>query len=136
ARAFGRRRPPARAPPPRGGAGGVRGPDSPPALGTSGVIPAGPQRPDRALVAGRAGPQDELSPARWQALSAELNEIGARLADRGMRAVFHHHVATYVETAAEIDRLLETTQPGLIKLCLDTGHTTFGGADPVEILRR
>src|SRR5262249_50563737 len=56
------------------------------ALGTSEVILADPQRPDRALVAGRAGPQDELSPAWWQALSAGLNEIGARLADRGMRA--------------------------------------------------
>jgi inosose dehydratase len=106
------------------------------ALGTSEVILADPQRPDRALVAGRAGPRDELSPAQWQALSAGLNEIGARLADRGMRAVFHHHVATYVETAAEIDRLLETAQPELMGLCLDTGHAAFGGADPVEILRR
>lgn len=106
------------------------------ALGTTEVILADPMRPSRAPVAGRAGPADELSPEGWSALAAGLNRIGAALRERGMRAVFHHHGATYVETAAEIDRLLELTRPDLVGLCLDTGHAAYGGVDPVALLER
>lgn len=106
------------------------------AMGTTEVVLADPQRPERALVAGRAGPGDEVSPREWEALATGLNGIGEALKARGMRAVFHHHVATYVETAAEIDRLLEMTRPDLVGLCLDTGHAAFGGADPVAVLKR
>lgn len=106
------------------------------AMGTNEVILADPQRPQRFLCAGRAGSADELSPQGWQAMAEGLNRTGAALKARGMRAVFHHHVATYVETAAEIDRLLTLTDPELVGLCLDTGHAAYGGANPVEILRR
>lgn len=105
-------------------------------LGTREVILADPQRPPRAACAGRAGPTDELPPSLWQATADGLNRLGRTLASRGMSAVFHHHVATYVETAAEIDHLLDATDPRTVGLCLDTGHATYGGADPVEILRR
>jgi inosose dehydratase len=106
------------------------------ALGTSEVILADPQRPNRTLRAGWATAADEMPAAAWEATIRGLNQIGARLAERGMRAVYHHHVATFVETPAEIDRLLERTDPDLVGLCLDTGHAAFGGADPVALLRR
>lgn len=106
------------------------------ALGTTEVILADPMRPSRALVAGRAGPADELSAEGWDALATGLDRIGAALRDQGMRAVFHHHGATYVETEAEIDRLLELTRPDRVGLCLDTGHAAYGGADPVALLER
>lgn len=106
------------------------------ALGTRELILADPQRPARARCAGRAGPADEMTDDAWQATVDSLNRIGARLASRGMSAVFHHHVATYLETGAEINRLLERTDPRAISLCLDTGHAVYGGADPVELVRR
>lgn len=106
------------------------------ALGARQVILADPQRPSRARVAGRAGPADEMSPAQWQATIAGVRSIAEELAGRGLEAVFHHHVATYLETSAEIDHLLTATPPGLLGLCLDTGHAVFGGADPVAVLRR
>ncbi len=105
-------------------------------MGTRELILADPQRSDRTLCAGRAGPADEMAPAAWQATIDELNRIGRRLADRGMTAVFHHHVATYIETGPEIDRLLEQTDPRYVGLCLDTGHAVYGGADPVDLVRR
>ena len=40
-----------------------------------------------------------------------------------------------VQSAAEIDRLLNLTGPNLA-LLLDTGHATFAGADPVSLARR
>src|SRR5262249_31064700 len=54
----------------------------------------------------------------------------------GMRVVVHHHAGTFVETPDEIDRLLVATDPELVGLLLDTGHAVYGGADPLEVLRR
>jgi inosose dehydratase len=51
---------------------------------------------------------------------------------RGVEPVFHHHMGTRVETPAEIERLLELTDVGLL---LDTGHLTAAGGDPVAWLR-
>jgi inosose dehydratase len=104
--------------------------------GVNELILADKWRPVRAVIAGRATPADELPLGTWSVMADGLNRLGARLADRGMKAVFHHHVATYVETAAEINRLLALTDPRFVGLCLDTGHAVFGGADPIEILRR
>ena len=48
----------------------------------------------------------------------------------GFEAVLHPHAGTYVETADEIARVVDRLDPGLVGLCLDTGHFRFGGADP------
>jgi inosose dehydratase len=53
-----------------------------------------------------------------------------------VRCVFHHHCAGFVETPAEIERLLSLTDPHLVGLCFDTGHYTFGGGDAVEGVRK
>jgi inosose dehydratase len=45
--------------------------------------------------------------------------------------VFHPHIGTLIETADETRRLLESTDPSILGLCLDTGHWLFGtGEDP------
>jgi inosose dehydratase len=62
-----------------------------------------------------------------------LNRIAERLAARGMQAVFHPHAGTYVETRAEIDRLCKLTEPKLLRLCPDTGHLAYSGADPEAV---
>ena len=36
----------------------------------------------------------------------------------------------------EIDRLMELTDPGLVGLLYDTGHAVYGGADPLEVLKK
>jgi inosose dehydratase len=56
--------------------------------------------------------------------------------ETGLRTAFHHHSATYVETPAEVEALLDLTPPDLLGLCLDTGHYAYGGGDPLEALRR
>jgi inosose dehydratase len=71
-----------------------------------------------------------VSDAGWAHLFAMLDEIETITADHGVRQVLHPHVNTLVETADEVDRLLESSP---VAICLDTGHLTIGGADPVEI---
>ena len=58
-----------------------------------------------------------------------------RCLDEG-RTVFHHHCATFVETPQEIDALMQATDPALVGLCLDTGHATYGGGSPLDLLER
>jgi inosose dehydratase len=53
-------------------------------------------------------------------------------ADFGLDIVFHPHVATYVETPAEVSTFFDATCKSGIGLCLDTGHCHYGGGDPVE----
>ncbi len=56
--------------------------------------------------------------------------------ETGLRTVFHHHCATFVETPQEIDALMQATDPALVGLCLDTGHATYGGGSPLDLLER
>ena len=91
----------------------------------------------RTRVAGRVGPSDRLDERGWDALARGANLVARRVADAaGLRTVFHHHCATFVETPDEIDELLRRTDPALVGLCLDTGHAAFGGGDPVAVASR
>jgi inosose dehydratase len=52
----------------------------------------------------------------------------------GHRTAFHPHAGTFVETPAEVDRFAAATDPDLVGICLDVGHITVGGGDPVAAL--
>ncbi|MFE8100802.1 TIM barrel protein [Brenneria goodwinii] len=54
----------------------------------------------------------------------------------GVRAVIHPHAGGYVEFADEIDRIADEIPPEVAGFCLDTGHLTYSGMDPVEWLRK
>jgi inosose dehydratase len=95
------------------------------------------RHPERTRLAGRIRPEHGLDEQRWDALARGANLIARRVRDEtGLRTVFHHHCATFVETASEIDELMRRTDPSVVGLCLDTGHATFGGGDPVAIASR
>jgi len=93
--------------------------------------------PVRTLNGGRIRPEHGLDEARWKTLADGANRI-ARAVKRetGLRTVFHHHVGTWVETAAETARLLASTDPEVLGLCFDTGHWSFAGGDALEGIRR
>jgi inosose dehydratase len=94
--------------------------------------------PERDAFAGRAddAATPRLTDAGWArtvdllaTVSAETRAIGARIA-------FHPHAGTFVETPDEVDRLAESMDAGTLPFCLDVGHYTVGGGDPVAALRR
>jgi inosose dehydratase len=76
-----------------------------------------------------------LDEAGWERLAARLNEMGRRLAGRGLALAYHHHMGTVVQTEAEVDRLMAMTGPE-VGLLLDTGHLTFAGGDPAAVAQR
>jgi inosose dehydratase len=76
-----------------------------------------------------------LAEDEWPEFAARLNEVAARVADAGLHLAYHHHMGTVVESAAEVDRLMERTGEA-VGLLLDTGHAAFAGADPAALAHR
>lgn len=91
-------------------------------------------RDARAGTADAAG-TPAFDDAAWTALADVLHRIADEADALGHPTVFHPHAATYVETIDEIDRLVGSTDPSRIGVCLDTGHHLVAGGDPVEALR-
>jgi inosose dehydratase len=103
------------------------------------LILADDEDPARARIAGRIDKDGRSgwSDAQWREAAATIEAVARALRDQlGMRVVVHHHAGTFVETPAEIDRLLATTDADLVGLLLDTGHCVYGGGDPLDVLRR
>ena len=83
--------------------------------------------PERTRNAGRVTPQMGLSAAGWRTFAAGAGCIARAVRDEtGLRTVFHHHCAGYVETPEEIAQFLDATDPAAIGLVFDTGHYAFG----------
>ena len=93
--------------------------------------------PHRARAAGRVTPNLSLPAEWWQEAGDGITQIARAVRDEtGLRTVFHHHCATFVETPQEIEALMQATDPALVGLCLDTGHATYGGGSPLDLLAR
>lgn len=101
------------------------------------IVLAGEMIDARMEVAGRViEERDGMSENQWDDAVQILTRIAAGCRELGLATAFHHHAGTLVETPGEIERLSASTDPALIGLCLDTGHYSYGGGDPVEALRK
>lgn len=93
--------------------------------------------PVRTQYAGRIASQHGLSDGQWQVFASGVRRIALAVRQQtGLRTVFHHHCAGYVETPAEVETLMRLTPPHLVGLCFDTGHYRFGGGDPLAGMER
>lgn len=94
----------------------------------------------RTKRAGRITPDLMLEGRAWDTFARGVDRIARSVRDEtGLPCVFHHHCAGYVETPAEIDELMNRTDPELVGLVFDTGHYAFGagsfGAVPAGLTR-
>ncbi|SDN82001.1 inosose dehydratase [Aureimonas jatrophae] len=84
------------------------------------------------LVVG--GGARRLSGARsgdYDALAAALDKVVAIAEARGLKAQYHPHLSTIVETPAEVARIFEKTAIGF---CPDTAHLAAAGGDPAALV--
>jgi inosose dehydratase len=95
--------------------------------------------PVRTKMAGRITPDLGLAPSQWKTFAAGADRLAkAVFEETGLRTVFHHHCAGFVETPQEIATLMELTHPDRLGLVFDTGHFTYGagaaGADMIAFM--
>jgi inosose dehydratase len=72
---------------------------------------------------------------QWREYGERLNAFARYTRDHGVRLAYHHHMGAYVETPADVDRLLDNVGDD-VGLLFDTGHMMFAGGDPVDMLER
>lgn len=86
----------------------------------------------------RAAPLSErpvLAAADWAEYGRRLTLLADHVRIAGLQLVYHHHMGTIVQSEADIAALMAHTGPA-VQLLLDTGHATWGGADPAALARR
>jgi myo-inosose-2 dehydratase len=76
-----------------------------------------------------------LKPGDWPEFGRRVTQVAERTLAEGVRLVYHHHMGTIVESQADIDAFMKATGEAA-HLLLDTGHATWGGADPAALARR
>lgn len=76
-----------------------------------------------------------MKAADWAEFGRRITQVAERTLAQGVRLVYHHHIGTIVESAADIDAFMAATGEA-VHLLLDTGHATWGGADPAALARR
>jgi inosose dehydratase len=64
---------------------------------------------------------------QWLEYADKVTALARHTLTRGVRLAYHHHVGAYVETPADVDRLMELVGDE-VGLLFDSGHMTFAGA--------
>jgi len=76
-----------------------------------------------------------LDAADWAEFGRRVTGVAEATLREGVRLVYHHHMGTIVQSEADIDAFMNATGPE-VHLLLDTGHASWGGADPARLARR
>ncbi len=80
-----------------------------------------------------ASTRPRISSDQWSEFGEKLTTLAAYCKGQGVHVAYHHHMGTVVETEADIDELMAKTGSE-VGLLLDTGHITYAGGDPVELV--
>jgi len=107
------------------------------ALGAVGIVLADDNGkvPELVQQAGRRH-GSALSRDQWDVYAKGVNRVARAVYDQlGLKVVFHHHCAGYVETMEEVRSLMNRADQELVGLCLDTGHWHYAGGDAVKCVK-
>jgi inosose dehydratase len=98
------------------------------------LVMADDQSAERNAYAGRAYDAGcpTLTAAQWKHVGRIVGDAEKVAKEFGLDLVFHPHIATYVETPEECEKLFDATSHTNMGLCLDTGHCLYGHGDSVK----
>ena len=83
------------------------------------------------------GHKYEMNDEEWDTFCTGRNKLGKIAKEEyGIALTFHHHMGTVVQSLAEVDRMMENTDPEYVSLLFDTGHFTYCGEDPLEVVKK
>lgn len=76
---------------------------------------------------------DGIKEGDYAKLASALDKTAALAGDLGLRASYHPHLGSLVQSPQQLDKLMPLTK---IPLCPDTGHVAAGGGDPVAVVKK
>lgn len=77
-----------------------------------------------------------MDDGEWDKFAKGMNRLGDIANSMGIKLVYHHHMGTVVQTAEEIDRMMDMTDPDKFALLYDTGHLAYCGQDYLAVLKK
>ena len=83
-------------------------------------------------LGGGAVRYDGIRESDYVKLGEALNKVCDLAEAIGMRASFHPHMGSLVESPTQLAKVMAHTR---IPLCPDTGHVKAGGGDPLEVIK-
>ena len=91
----------------------------------------------RAPSAGRPGEAVKMDADEWSAFVNRIRtvaDIGTN--QYGLTVSIHSHAAGFMDYLDELEALLEEIDSDILKICVDTGHQTYAGFDPIDFMSR
>jgi inosose dehydratase len=73
--------------------------------------------------------------AQWREYGERVSAFARYTLEHGVRLAYHHHMGSYVEAPADVDRLMDNVGDA-VGLLFDSGHMTFAGGDAVTMLQK
>lgn len=77
-----------------------------------------------------------MNDEEWKKFADGLSKLGNIAKEYGITLVYHHHMGTVVQTAAEIDKMMDMCDPDSVYLLFDTGHLAYCGEDYMAVLKK
>lgn len=90
----------------------------------------------RAPTAGRPAEAEQMSAPEWTAFVERIRTVAKLGADHGLTVSIHPHAAGFIDFEVEVERLLGEIDESLLKICVDTGHHSYAGFDPIAFITR
>ncbi len=77
-----------------------------------------------------------MNDSEWARFCDGLSLLGKIAKEYGITLTYHHHMGTVVQTAAEIDRMMDGTDSDSVFLLFDSGHLAYCGEDYMAVLKK
>lgn len=78
-----------------------------------------------------------MNDEEWERFCNGMNALGKIAKEEyEISLTFHHHMGTVVQNPDEVERMMENTDPEYVSLLFDSGHFTYCGADPLEMVKK
>jgi len=86
---------------------------------------------EKIATAGRSADAPRLPKEQWDSFMEAIKQVAEVTKSYGIQCTLHPHAGCWIEYEDEIERALADLPADLVGLCLDTGHFTYAGMDPV-----
>jgi inosose dehydratase len=103
-------------------------------MGSTHVVYADTSRGRHGAIWAPISQRPALQADEWPAYGRKLTELAERMANFGVAMAFHHHMGTIVESDADVGLMMKHTGEA-VGLLYDTGHSSFSGGDPLQLIK-